>query len=142
MDLVTYALCRKLAKSVSVTTIKAGGVWSDSKPYLANTTVSSNGNVYMCIQDAPAGTPVSNTAYWQMFLEGIPDGDDRTYVHEQTTAAATWTITHNMDKYPSVTIIGDFDNGKESVLGDIEYTGKNSLTISFDEAIAGTAYLN
>ena len=43
-----------------------------------------------------------------------------------------------MHKYPSVTIIGDFDNGRESVLGDIGYVDDNTLTIHFDEPVKGT----
>lgn len=63
-----------------------------------------------------------------------------TYTHLQNTPAATWTVNHNMDKYPSVTVVtsaGDIAGGAE-----IDYIDKNNLTISFAAAFSGKAYLN
>lgn len=61
------------------------------------------------------------------------------YTHTQASAAATWTITHNLGKYPSVTIV---DSGGDQVLGEVEYTSVNQLVVSFSAAFAGKAYLN
>lgn len=130
------------SSSSEVSTITAGGVWDSGKNYAAMTTVSYQGNVYITIKDTPAGTPITNTEYYKIFLEGIPDGSDKTFVYIQTEVSDFWTINHNMGKYPSITIIGEFDNGKENVLGDIEYLTEDTLTIQFDEPIIGTAYLN
>jgi hypothetical protein len=69
-------------------------------------------------------------------------GGDLTFVYNQKTSSSEWTINHNLGKYPSVTIIGEFDTGKESVLGDIEYIDKDTLKILFETPITGTAYLN
>ena len=126
----------------SIATIKAGGVYDPTKAYEAMTTVSYNGNVYITLKDTPAGTPITDENYYKIFLEGIPDGSDKTFIYAQAEAVDVWTIKHDMNKYPSVTIIGDFDNGRESVLGDIEYVDDNTLTIHFDEPVKGTAYLN
>lgn len=61
------------------------------------------------------------------------------YVHEQTIASDTWTITHSMGKYPSVTVV---DSGGSAVVGDVRYLDADSLTVSFNGAFSGTAYLN
>lgn len=67
---------------------------------------------------------------------------DLTFVYNQKTSSSEWVVNHNLGKYPSVTIIGEFDTGKESVLGDIEYIDKDTLKILFETPISGTAYLN
>lgn len=126
----------------SISTITAGGVWDPEKDYAAMTTVSYQGNVYITIKDTPAGTPITDKEYYKIFLEGVPDGSDKTFIYIQQEASDFWTIKHDMGKYPAVTVIGDFDNGRENVLGDIDYTDDTTLTIQFDEPIMGTAYLN
>lgn len=55
-------------------------------------------------------------------------------------SSATWVYSaHNLGKIPSVTII---DGSGNTVHGDIAYTDLNNLTITFNTAFAGTAYLN
>lgn len=67
------------------------------------------------------------------------DGADKNYVHIQQVASSAWTITHNLNKYCSVTVV-DTDNNV--VIGDIIYTNINSLQINFADAFSGKAYLN
>lgn len=62
-----------------------------------------------------------------------------TYIHKQDASSDTWNITHNLNKYPSVTII---DSGDNVVYGDITYIDKNNLQIKFSAAFGGKAYLN
>ena len=64
---------------------------------------------------------------------------DKHYVHTQSVAASVWTITHNLDKYPSVTVV---DSGENVVVGDVQYIDRNSLTVAFNGAFSGKAYLN
>jgi hypothetical protein len=61
------------------------------------------------------------------------------YVHTQEAAAATWTITHNLGRHPSVTVV---DSGGSVVIGDVAYVTANQVTVSFSAAFSGTAYLN
>lgn len=62
------------------------------------------------------------------------------YTHDQSiTASASWTITHNMLKYPSVTVI---DSANTCVVGEVNYLDQNSLVVSFKNAFKGKAYLN
>ena len=62
-----------------------------------------------------------------------------TYVHNQGTASATWTITHNLNAYPSVTVV---DSAKRVGIADVSYIDANSLTVSLQGSMAGKAYLN
>ena len=61
------------------------------------------------------------------------------FVYTQGIASSVWTITHNMNCYPSVTIV---DTAKQVVVGQISYIDANSLTVTFKAAFKGTAYLN
>lgn len=59
------------------------------------------------------------------------------YVHD--TASETWTITHNLGKYPAVAVV---NSAKDVVYGDVTYLTENSLQIVFIGPFAGRAYLN
>jgi hypothetical protein len=69
----------------------------------------------------------------------IPLGNDANYIHNQIGASSLWVITHNLGKYPSVTVV---DSGGSVVVGDVTYTSLNSLTISFSSPFGGKAFLN
>lgn len=59
------------------------------------------------------------------------------YTHNQSTLSTTWTINHNLNKYPSVTTL--LPDGTE-VEGSIIYNGYNVISAVFGRAISGTAY--
>jgi hypothetical protein len=67
-----------------------------------------------------------------------------TYTHNQSSESNTWTITHNLGRFPSVTVI---DSGNTIVKGTIVYNSNNQLTVTFFSAgnalaTTGKAYLN
>ncbi len=64
---------------------------------------------------------------------------DKTYLHVQTTASNTWVIPHNLNKYPSVSVI---DSAGNEVDGDVIYNSVNQITIVFKGAFKGSATLN
>jgi len=64
---------------------------------------------------------------------------DITYTHSQTSTSATWTITHNLNKFPSVSVV---DTANSNGFGDVTYNSANQLTITFSGAFAGKAFLN
>lgn len=66
-------------------------------------------------------------------------GHDLNYVHYQDVAEKTWIITHNLGKYPSVTIV---TSAGEQVIADVNYISLNVVSVSFMGAFAGRAYLN
>lgn len=69
----------------------------------------------------------------------ISDTGESTYIFTQLSPKSIWTINHNLNKYPSVTVT---DSGGNTVIGDIKYIDKNNITISFTAAFAGIAYFN
>jgi hypothetical protein len=61
------------------------------------------------------------------------------YDHMQGAASSSWAITHNLGFKPNVTVI---DSAGNIVEGEIAYTNSNSLTVSFQSAFSGNAYLS
>lgn len=66
-------------------------------------------------------------------------GGDKNFLYTQTIASDTWSIQHNLNKYPSVSVI---DSAGDEVIGEVEYNTINKVTISFKGAFKGTATLN
>lgn len=62
-----------------------------------------------------------------------------TYSYSQISPETTWTITHNLGKYPSVMVV---DSGGNIVTGNINYISENEITVTFNSAFSGVAYLN
>jgi len=67
-----------------------------------------------------------------------------TYTHSQTSPSNTWTITHNLGRFPSVTVI---DTGDTVIKGTVLYNSNNQLTVTFFSngsalSTTGKAYLN
>jgi hypothetical protein len=61
------------------------------------------------------------------------------YEHTQGAASASWAITHNLGFKPNVTVV---DSAGNIVEGEIAYTNSNSLTVSFQSAFSGYAYIS
>jgi hypothetical protein len=57
----------------------------------------------------------------------------------QSSAATTWTINHNLNRHPAVTVV---DSAGTLVDGDVQYSNANTIVVSFSAAFAGNAYLN
>ena len=69
---------------------------------------------------------------------------DITFTHNQNSTSNTWVITHNLHRFPSVTVV---DSGNSIVQGTVVYNSNKQLTITFfsgSQALAfqGKAYLN
>ena len=69
----------------------------------------------------------------------ITDFRKYAHTHTQTLSSATWSVTHNLGKYPSVSIV---DSAEEEVIGEVQHTDANTLVIRFSAAFSGKAYLN
>tara|TARA_R110002096_G_scaffold249634_1_gene442006 strand:- start:986 stop:1564 length:579 start_codon:yes stop_codon:yes gene_type:complete len=62
-----------------------------------------------------------------------------TFVFTQGVPATTWNITHNLGKFPSITVI---DTGNTVVVGEYNYTSNTNVILTFSAGFAGKAYLN
>lgn len=61
------------------------------------------------------------------------------HIHNQTVSSSTWNITHNLNKFPSVSIV---DSSNAEVIGEVEHINANSLTVKFSAPFSGKAFLN
>jgi hypothetical protein len=64
---------------------------------------------------------------------------DKTYRHIQGVSSNTWTVNHGLNKYPSVSVQ---DSAGTTVIGDITYNDKNTITLTFSGAFSGEAHFN
>jgi len=61
------------------------------------------------------------------------------YTHEQGEASKIWTVVHNLNRYPSVTVV---DSAGTEVSNSVSYINSNTCEIKFNSEFKGTAYLN
>ena len=66
-------------------------------------------------------------------------GEGFEYVESFDAAAATWVITHNLGRFPSVSTV---DSSGNIINGAITYNSANKITVVFTSATSGKAYLN
>ena len=62
-----------------------------------------------------------------------------TYIHEQGVASATWTINHNLNKFPAVSVV---DSAGNEIVAEVSYPDKNTCIVTMVGASKGKAYLN
>ena len=65
--------------------------------------------------------------------------EDKSYIHTQLNANNIWNIEHNLNKYPSITIV---DSGDNIIVGDVTYISNNVLQVEFTYPFTGKAFLN
>lgn len=118
------------------------------------TDISESGSVNYGAYEITAITSLSNAYLFTLTHKGSsgePTGSsitfantgnttaDRFFTFTQASASASWTIQHNLEKFPSVTVI---DSANDIVYGNTTYTDENNLTITFSAPFSGKAYLN
>lgn len=110
--------------------------------YTIDSYTSTSNNVYDLVLTniGGNGNVVLNKNYdFAAFTISSGTGD-KTFNFTQGSPSAVWVIQHNLEKFPSATVV---DTGDTSVLGgQIEYIDNNNLTITFGAAFAGKAFLN
>jgi hypothetical protein len=77
--------------------------------------------------------------YYDIFNFTLASASDKTFVHDQAIPSDIWTITHNLGKFPSVSVV---DTQKQIYWGNVEYINSNQLKVTFSAAFAGQAFLN
>ena len=68
-----------------------------------------------------------------------PNVGDKTFVYTQNVPSTSWTVTHNLNKFPSVSVV---DTANTQVFTRAEYIDTNTLILTFSAAFAGKAYMN
>ena len=101
-----------------------------------------NSNFYSLTLSYLDGNGVVTTdGYYDIvnFTLATSSAGDKTFVWPQPVAAPIWTVIHDLDKFPSVTMVlstGQVGNG------DLTYINSTKLTITFAGDESGKAYLN
>jgi hypothetical protein len=62
----------------------------------------------------------------------------RRFVFSQLTPSDEWVITHDLDGFPSVTVV---DSAGSVVVGNIQYNDTETVTLTFSGGFSGKAYL-
>jgi len=101
--------------------IKAGGGYT-----LTLTPIAGNGNFDI-------------NKFYDFALFTLSSAGTPTFEFDQGVPATTWDITHNLGKFPSITVI---DTGNTVVTGEYNYVSNIRVILTFSAAFAGKAYLN
>jgi hypothetical protein len=64
-------------------------------------------------------------------------GSGGSYLFDQATPAATWSITHSLATKPAVTVVV----GGELLLAEVQYPSDSQVVVVFAQPTAGSAYL-
>lgn len=68
-----------------------------------------------------------------------PAGGDANYIHNQVALSASWSVIHNLGKFPAVQVV---DSGGSMIIPDVIFTDANHVILSFAGATSGKAYFN
>lgn len=97
-------------------------------------------NFYDVVLDFIQGNgSIEEDKFYFFSLVQLDVAADKNYVHNQPVASATWSVQHNLNKFPSATMV--LSTGQKGY-GDVTYVDKNNLTITFASAESGKAYIN
>jgi hypothetical protein len=84
-------------------------------------------------------TAVSETQiYVGRSITAAASGTVDTFIYSAPSASAEWVITHNMGRYPEVTLV---DSTNRVMMADITYVDINTVRVEFAYATGGSAYL-
>ena len=84
------------------------------------------------------GSVQEDDDYFVSLLQ-FEDNADKNFVFNQSVASSTWTVQHNLNKFPSCTMV--LSTGQQGY-GDVTFIDENNLTITFAGAESGKAYIN
>ena len=99
---------------------------------------ANNSNFYDLVLSYKSGNgTLTDGQFYSIIL--FAGAQDLSFEFQQASAATTWTVNHNLGKFPSVIVkLSDGTVGQAA----ITHTNKNTLTITFGADTSGTAYMN
>lgn len=72
-------------------------------------------------------------------LEMVPGPANTFYEYNQLVPATTWVITHNLGRFPAVTVV---DSAGTVVEGDVDYVSTTQVVLTFSTPFSGRAWLS
>ena len=71
--------------------------------------------------------------------QGVPGSAANSYTHTQTIAATVWTVAHNLNRKPSITVVNNLDQRIEP---DVGYVDANVVQVTHGTEITGKVFCN
>ncbi len=142
---------RKRTKQVSLTDLKTLVNTTYTLTAVDSGSVAQGGEVDLQLKDSDGVVnniklkgksqyiDISQTIPNQVDFDIVNIPTDANFIFTQSIPSTTWSITHNLDKFCSVTVVSD---SNQIMIGDVSYLNTNSLIITFSAAFSGKAYLN
>ena len=96
--------------------------------------LGSEGDFYIDTSAGKLWGPKGGSSWASDPMSLIP----KRFTHTQSTTSSSWTISHTLDGFPSVTVV---DSAGTVVVGEVSYNSTSSVTVSFESAFSGKAYL-
>jgi len=104
--------------------------------------VPTAGGTLVALRDVDAtggiGTVLTRTSLTGFSLQPLPAASG-SYDHTQTTPAATWTVTHGLNRYPNATAL---DTARNRIWPDLQYPNLNTAVVIHAEPLAGSLHLS
>ena len=102
-------------------------------------TVSAAGFYTLNLTNIGGNGNLTDLLYYDFAVFQLSSQQAPTFVFTQGVPATVWNISHNLGKFPSVSVT---NNNNIVTNGEITYIDNNNLTCTFSAGFAGTAYLN
>lgn len=102
---------------------------------------TNTNNVDVIVGDSISVDVISKTEQpsVDVIITGGIVGTDKNFVFTQSSASATWTVNHTLNKFPSVSVV---DSAGSIVIGNVTYNSTSQITLTFSASFSGKAYLN
>lgn len=97
-------------------------------------TLTNNNPQFTLKPPTPVGLPITMSKGIQMAAS-----QSFGFTWNQTIPLSVWTIPHNLNKFPSITVCDPLGN---IIYPDVKYIDSNIVQITHGSAFAGKAYLN
>lgn len=139
MDIITLTLAKKAAKQMIEETASLG--WN--KEIVIELPQNPDANTIYLVQrrDATFDEYIwdADSSEWIFLCTIGADSMDKNYTYTVESPLSSLTLTHNMNKKPSITAV---DNTGEMVLVDVEYLDNDRIHIIFSPSFQGLITLN
>lgn len=129
------------ATGLTQTTLVDSILTQDANPGGTTLTIAGNISVTGTFADSAGNVGVLGKVLTSTGVGTVWDDAPQapTFVFTQNVPSTTWNITHNLGKFPSITVI---DTGNTVVVGEYNYTSNTNVILTFSAGFAGKAYLN
>ena len=111
-------------------------MWDSQEANLGDNNFS---NIFLTYKAGKGSIDVGQDYFISLLTYQVGETVDKNFVYTQNVASNTWVVTHNLNKFPSVSVV---DSANTLVNGQVEYNSINEVTISFRAAFTGKAFFN